>query len=223
MKTIVFEGYLKDLYPDGIKLEADTAAEAILGLQNYPGFRKSDEVLHTVKLPDFGSRDALYAPTLREEILVVPVIEGAGGGNGGILKIILGVVLIIAAAVALFFGQPQLAIGLLLAGISSIAGGIMEMMMKTPKAASIAADEKSKYIPANKNTVKIGTPIPLLYGRRKVWGHFLSFDVDAKDVGKNTTPDEPNPLPPGPAPAVGPAIITAVNPYNAVYAMFKPK
>lgn len=191
MKTIIFEGYLKNLYPNGIRLEADSPAEAILGLQNFPGFRKEDEVLHQVELPDFPSRDSIFAPTDKEEIRVVPAIAGAGGKKGGFMQIILGVVLIIAAAVILVLSGGTLgpwSIGLALAGASMLLGGIMALMMPAPKAASVVGEEKSKYIPANKNTVKVGTPIPILYGRRKVFGHFLSFDIDAKNQNEVPLP-----------------------------------
>lgn len=207
MKTIRFEGYLKELYPEGIKLEADSAAEAIAGLGNFPGFRRSDEVLHQVELPMFQSRDAIYARTELEEILVVPVEQGAGGKKGGILQVIIGVVLIIAAVVVTVISGgalTPLGVGLFLAGASMLLGGIMAMLMPTPKAASIGSEEKSKYIPANKNTVKVGTPIPILFGRRKIWGQFLSFDVDAKNLNE-TFPD------PSPAPTINtsPAAISA--------------
>lgn len=203
MKTVRFEGYLKDMYPDGIQLEAASAAEAITGLQNFPGFRKSDGVLHQVTLPMFQSRDAIFSPTGMKEILLVPVEEGAGGKKGGIFQIIIGVVLVIAAAAVLIASGGSLAgpaMGMWLAGVSMILGGIMALLMPVPKAPSVASEEKSNYIPANKNTVKVGTPIPLLFGRRKVYGHFLSFDIDSKNKGETPIPvTPPAPTAPGPA------------------------
>lgn len=197
MKTVRFEGYLKDLYPDGITLEASSPAEAILGLQTYPGFRESDEVRHHVELPKFQSRDSIYSPTDEDEILVVPVAEGAGGKKGGFFQIILGVFLIVAAAVLMVATgglATPLGIGMEMAGASLILGGVLQLLMPTPKAQSVASeDDRSKYIPANKNTVKTGTPIPLLYGRRKVFGHFLSFDIDSSGINDTPLPDVPPP------------------------------
>src|SRR5688500_11645212 len=149
------------------------------GLQNYPWCRKSNGVLHQCMRPMYRSRDAIYAKTDAETILMVPTEEGAGG-KAGIFKIIVGVVLLI-AAVAVFFSTLSLAtpisIGLAFAGASMILGGIMEMLMPVPKATSALAEEKSKYLPASRNTVKVGTPIPLLFGRGRLYGHFLSFDI----------------------------------------------
>ena len=68
-----------------------------------------------------------------------------------------------------------------------ILGGIMEMLMPVPKATSALSEDKSKYLPANKNTVKVGTPIPLLFGRGRMYGHFLSFDIDSTNHPSITT------------------------------------
>ena len=45
-----------------------------------------------------------------------------------------------------------------------------------------ADPEASKYLSANQNTTKIVTRIPLMYGFNRAYGHYISFDVDAKDV-----------------------------------------
>lgn len=87
-----------------------------------------------------------------------------------------------------------------------ILGGVLALLMSAPKATSVVAEEKSKYIPANKNTVKTGTPIPILYGRRKVYGHFLSFDVDSRVVSET----------PLPVPTPTQAIAAKVGPTGAV-------
>lgn len=213
MKTIVFEGYLHDLYPDGITLEADSPAEALYGLQNYPGFRKEDDVLYQVTLPDFPSRDAIYNRTDRTEIRVVPVLEGAGGKMGGIFQILIGVLMIVGSFFLIPI-NPYLAAGVALSGAAMILGGIMSFLMPVPKASSVASDERSKYIPANKNTVKVGTPIPILFGRRKVYGHFLSFDVDAKSKEESEVPVPTSP-------PTTKAMAVSVSPGGAVIASFK--
>ena len=66
---------------------------------------------------------------------------------------------------------------------SLAVGGLIQMLTPQPDLSVDSEDqEKSRYLPANKNTTKIGTPISLLFGRRKVYGHYLSFDVDAVDI-----------------------------------------
>ena len=53
--------------------------------------------------------------------------------------------------------------------------------------------EASRYLGAPQNTTKAGTRIPLLYGEHQAYGHYLSFDIDAKDVaaGDSSTPITP--------------------------------
>jgi predicted phage tail protein len=71
-------------------------------------------------------------------------------------------------------------------GLSLVMGGLLEMLSPAPKmdsSGNAASDpEASKYLGATQNTVKIGTRIPLLYGRHIAYGHYISFDVDAFDV-----------------------------------------
>lgn len=194
MKLIRFHGPLKALYPDGIKVEGDSAAECISALQNYPGFRESDGVIHQVELPDFMSRDALYDRTDREIIDVVPVLEGGGGKIGTYLQIIIGVVLIFtgvgAAAGTTILGMSTGT--MVMTGALMVLGGITALLMPQPKLDTTTSENnRSNYLNANKNTVKIGTRVPLIFGRRRWYGHFLSFNVSAADMAQPTVAPTP--------------------------------
>lgn len=184
MKLIRFHGHLNALYPDGIKVEGDSAAECISALQFYPGFRESDGVTHQVILPAFGSRDALYDKTDQEIIEVHPLVEGAGGKVGMYLQIIIGVVLI---ATGWGAGAGTTVLGMsgstaVMMGAMMVLGGITSLLMPQPKLDTTGTENnRSNYLSANKNTVKIGTRIPLIFGRRKWYGHYLSFNVTAMD------------------------------------------
>ena len=185
MKTIVFKGYLEKLYPDGIQVEGESAAECLSALRGFPGFRPEDEVTHTVILPEFGSRDAIYARTANPNIVVVPTIAGAGGKLGSLALIAIGSVLI-ATGWGAGLGVDILGTTILSAqalttvGVMLVLNGVVQLLMPAPEVQkSDLNEEKSNYIAANKNTVSIGTRIPLLFGRRRVWGHFLSFNITA--------------------------------------------
>jgi len=182
---LIFHGYLKGLFPGGqLEVGATSAAEAISALDGRPGFRREDGDIHQVVLPGFGSHDALQAQTDVKEIHVLPALEGEGG-NGGFLQVVIGAVLIVVGTVLTGMGNP-LGPWMVKAGWMMVAGGVLQMLMPQP---TISKDEtlRSNYLPANKNTIAIGTPIPLLVGRRKVYGQFLSFDIDAKDRGVAVT------------------------------------
>lgn len=193
MKRIVFSGHLGKMYPDGILVEGDSAAECLAGLRFYPGFRADQGDRHTVVLPHFQSRDSLYEKTDREDIIVVPVVAAAGG-KGGLFQIIIGALLVVTGIV---LNNPFL----VKAGAAMILSGVVQMLMPQPELQSESDSQRSLYLPAGRNTTKVGTRIPLLLGRRKVWGHILAFNVtatlmppaekpaDFPDGGKNFTVD----------------------------------
>lgn len=185
MKRIVFSGYLQEMYPDGIEVEAETAAEAVSALSLWPGFRPGDNVRHSVVMPQFGSRDALYSRTDEPVLLMVPM-QMVAGGRGGLFQVIIGAVLI-AVGFILGPGTPWGA-GLIKVGAALMIGGVIQMLMPQPELGSTSQEEKSAYLPAGRNTTKVGTRIPLLFGRRRVWGHFLSVNVTAANKPQPTKP-----------------------------------
>lgn len=201
-KKIIFRGYLQQMYPEGILLEADSAAEALEGLRMYPGFREEDaphpEFHHALILPDFQSLDAFYAPTDRQEILVEPFLAGSGGKRGAWLQIGIGIALVafaapLGAAVAGLSagaaGASAAAIAaastnIVMAGAMMILGGLVSILMPQPAmSGSGNVDDKSNYLGGSGgNTVASGTPIPLLLGTHKCSGHYLSFNITATNL-----------------------------------------
>ena len=186
MKTLIFQGYLRELYPDGIKVNARSANEAISLLGNFPGFRTEDGVIHHVFMPDFPTKDAFMSSTELEVLTVSPVtgvqtrgIEGSGGSgkSSAWIQIIVG-------AVLMYFSYGTVGYEMVFtAGLGLVLGGMLQLMMKQPSKALNENDPRSNYMPANKNTVAVGTTIPLLFGRRKVYGHIISFNVTATNLG----------------------------------------
>jgi len=194
MKRIILHGHLKKLHPDPIEVEAESVADAIKILKFIPELQPADGQPWPVTIQGVNTQGQLFAPTDVEEIHVYPRTGGAGG-KGGLLQILLGITLI---AVALFFpgafaaGTMLGGLGvtkgmLLLTGAMMVLGGVMQMLMPVPETDST---EGSLYLGAGVNTVRIGTRIPILYGTRKVGGHYLSFDVDAKDIALEGDPNE---------------------------------
>lgn len=195
MKRIILHGHLKKLHPDPIEVEAESVAEAIKILKFVPELQPSDGQPWPVTIQGINTQGQLFAPTEIEEIHVYPRTSGAGG-KGGLLQILLGITLI---AVALFappaafaaegmLGMLGISKGMLLmTGAMMVLGGIVQMLMPVPETDST---EGSLYLGAGVNTVRIGTRIPILYGTRKIGGHYLSFDVDAKDIALEGDPNE---------------------------------
>ncbi len=179
MKTLKFHGSLEALCPEGFTCEANTVAEAVSALRLHPSFNPRSGKRYTVSIEGFGSKDSLYTPTDVEVIHVHPAMVGAGGK--GVMQTIMGAVLIVVGVVLDVFSYGTAGNAFIAAGIGMMAGGIIQMLMPSPSSTG-QSDEKSRYLSGAKNTVAIGTRIPLVYGRRKVYGHYISFNTDATDL-----------------------------------------
>lgn len=187
-KRIIFHGYLRERCPEPIELDVESAAEAVKAVQSQTDALKPEpgRMRHQIRVVGFDTPEELAATTDVEEIHIVPDLSG----GKGFFKIVLGAALIglafvtggasIAAAGALeatWWGSMMLGMG-----ASLILGGIMEMISPAPKMDLQPLEqnpEPSKYLGTPKNTVAIGTRIPMIYGEHLAYGHYLSFDVDS--------------------------------------------
>lgn len=185
MKKVILHGYLAELHPDPIVVHATSAAEAIASLQLIPAFDPKKGKQHTVMVTGFDSKDALYDHTSVEEIHLHPVMAGSGGKFG---RIIIGAILVVVGAILTYFGFGNIGVPMMQMGASMVIGGIINLLMNQKQPDSTNDQMKSQYIPANRNTVNIGTRIPMIYGRAKAYGHFLSFDVDSRDMSSSPEP-----------------------------------
>jgi predicted phage tail protein len=192
LKRVFLHGPLREKWPEPFECDAKTAAEAI------NAFCLQTKVLNPVpgqhrpvfQVVGFEDPRLLFTNTTVEDIHLVPAMMG--GAKGGFLQIILGVALIAASFIPGLNAVTLPLMGsmssmLLSMGMKFILGGLMSFLSPAPTLDSSPSDqdpEPSKYLGAPKNTVKIGTRIPILYGEVKIGGHYLSFDIDAKDTSK---------------------------------------
>ena len=119
-----------------------------------------------------------------ETFHILPAFFGSKKG-GGFFQILIGAVLI--AASFAFPAGALIGSTLMSMGASMVLGGLLSFMAPSPNRNDQnnqkgSDPEASKYLAATGNTTAHGTRIPVVYGRFKVYGHFLSFNVDAKDV-----------------------------------------
>lgn len=179
-KKIILHGHLVEKYPREIVVEAASVAEALHSLSTIDELTPPNGEPWPIIVREVDNEIALYSDTSLEEIHVYPRMGGAK--KGGLLQIILGVVMI-ALAVSTG-GITALGItegSMILAGGMMVVGGLLQMLIPTPKGRDGDGDTSSKYLGASGNTVKIGTHITIAYGTNKIGGHYLSFDVDAVD------------------------------------------
>lgn len=178
LRKVYLHGYLAAFHDGPITMAGDTVAELVEGVtRQVEGFRPDPiNGRHRVKVAGYDTEDSLHTqlgPEV-EEIHLVPQLSG--GKKGGLLQILLGAVLI---GVGFLLGAGTLVGSMMMkVGALALLGGLTALLAPKPETDS---DEKtrSQYLGTPKNTVKIGTRIPILYGEHLVYGHYLSFDINA--------------------------------------------
>ena len=178
-RRVYLHGSLKAIHPHPIEIEASTIAEAIRHVTLLlPGFRPNAKTGRR-QIQAVGCKTVEdYFSVGDEEVHLLPAFHG--GKNGGFLQIVIGAVLIAASFIP-GIGQV-LAPVLLKVGITMLLGGVLQLLT-APDRDRGGKQKKSQYLGSPRNTVDIGTRIPILYGRRKVGGHYLSFNISAVHAG----------------------------------------
>lgn len=186
---VYLHGYMKDFHDGPIEVHAETAGDAISKVtRQLPGFAP-DPVRgrHRIAVLGFDNEDDFHK-SLRDvtELHVMPQFNG--GKNGGLLQILLGVALV---AVGYFTFGATSWLGSMLMKVGAIAalGGIAAMLAPTPEE-DTSEQKQSGYLGAPKNTTQIGTRIPILYGEHQVFGHILSFDINALEFEVKENEDD---------------------------------
>ena len=174
-------------------LAVDSCAEAISALSAIlPGF---DQYMR-----DSQSRGLTFAPFIGkrnigfnemsqpipdgEEFRIAPII--IGNKNGGLFQTILGAAMIVAGVVASFIpGGQAVSPYLVAAGISTAAGGVMQML--SPQATGMKIREDDANAPSYAfgqpvNTTAQGNIVGVLYGEREIGGAIISAGIIANEV-----------------------------------------
>ncbi len=178
---IYLHGKYASLLPGGYAdIFAESAAEGIEALTSQIAeFRKGARKVLTAV--GYDSEEALREKKTIAELHLVPSFNG---GNS-VLKIVIGVVLIVASiltynAYGASFGVSMLAS----MGVSLVLGGLLELMAPRRSTTALSASDPaaSLYLGAPKNTVKIGTPIPIFYGETMIAGQYLSYNLSTAEL-----------------------------------------
>lgn len=121
------------------------------------------------------------------DIRIAPVMEGAK--KAGIFQTILGAVMIVAGLALGPVGWgivgAGFANGLIIGGITSMAGGIYQMLSPQPKGLQMRDDPDNKPSYAfggAVNTLAMGNPVAILYGEREIGGAIISAGVISEDI-----------------------------------------
>ena len=176
-------------------LEADvaTAAEAVRMLAaNFPGLEKHMADQHyrvTVGSYDL-TLDEIHDPAGQQDIMIVPVIAGAGAVG----KILLGAALIVGAfftggaTIGLFgLAAPVLVSSVLFkVGALLVLGGVAQLLSPVPTIPQGAGSDNDPRKTFNfsgiQQTSRQGVPVPCVYGLTLVGSVVISAGVDTVQV-----------------------------------------
>lgn len=199
IRRIVLHGELRKLVPGGIvELEAETVKDAVemLCVLHKEALRpNAKDGRKRFAVAGFSTKESLTEKTHLETIHIVPSFNA---GKSKFVQILVGVVLIAAAfipgvggLVLYGAGASAVTMGSVLIGIgaSLVLGGILQLLMPQPQIDGGTNVDNSKYLGAPGNTVRIGTRRPIGFGRYRVYGHYLSYNVSSEEFSYGNGPD----------------------------------
>ncbi|MCR2775562.1 tail assembly protein [Enterobacter kobei] len=195
LTTIRLYGALGARFGRVHKLAVQTSAEAVKalcinfdGLEDYLMNAKKDGMTFAV----FRGKRNIGVQDFQElagdsDIRIAPVMEGAK--KAGMFQTILGAVMVVAGLALGPVGWGVVgagfANGLIIGGITSMAGGIYQMLSPQPKGLQMRDDPDNKPSYAfggAVNTIAMGNPVALLYGEREIGGAIISAGIVAEDI-----------------------------------------
>lgn len=174
-------------------LAVDSCAEAISALSAIlPGFdqyMRDSQYRGLTFAPFIGKRNIGFNEMSQpipdgEEFRIAPII--IGNKKGGLFQTILGAAMIVAGVVASFIpGGQAVSPYLVAAGISTAAGGVMQML--SPQATGMKIREDDANAPSYAfgqpvNTTAQGNIVGVLYGEREIGGAIISAGIIANEV-----------------------------------------
>lgn len=192
LKTIRLYGKLGALFGRVHRLHVESCSEAIRALcVTLEGFEQymRDSKSMGIRFACFkGKRnvgvDQLALGLGDDDFRIAPIVAGAK--KGGIFQTILGAVMIVAGVVASFIPGAQAAAPYLIAGgISTMAGGVIQLLTPQPPGMSQRedADNKPSYAFGQPvNTTAQGNPVGILWGEREVGGAVIGAGIIANEV-----------------------------------------
>lgn len=192
LKTIRLYGKLGALFGRVHRLHVESGSEAIRALcATVEGFEQymRDSKAFGVRFACFKGKRNIALDDLAmglgdEDFRIAPV--PAGAKKAGVFQTILGAVMVVAGIVASFIPGAQAAAPYLIAsGISTMAGGVIQLLSPQPTGLSTGqdADNKPNYaFGAPVNTTAQGNPVAAFWGEREIGGAVISAGIIANEV-----------------------------------------
>ncbi len=201
LKTMTLSGALAKKFGKMHRYNVSDLREMLRAMcATVPGFKKyvSNAHLNGVRFAFYSGSsniglDEFDMSRGADSYRMVPVIEGRK--NGGVLQVVIGAVALVAAyftagaSLTAFGLSTAAATGVTTAltgiGISMMLGGVVSLLTPQPKynigSASSTDNQPNYAFGAPVNTVAMGYPVPLLYGRREIGGAIISAGIFSSD------------------------------------------
>ena len=186
-----------------LKADLATTAEVVrMLIVNFPALEvhMADQHYKVLVGDTSLTLDDLHSPIGQEEIKIVPVVVGAGGGAGRILAgaALIGLSFVSLGAgtafagigsSALFGGTAAAGIGstfLATTGLALLLGGVAQLISPvpaTPQGADTQQDPRKSFsFSGIQNTSRGGTPVPIVYGKTLTGSVVISAGIDTVQV-----------------------------------------
>jgi predicted phage tail protein len=185
MITIQLHGDIAKLYTKQIKVAARTIREALNALQLIPELNPNNtQKRFLCQVKECTQSSSLDEPievntlNITSESVIYPK-DVCGSGNNPNVRIVIGIVLLV-VAYYLPSSWAFMANALTGAGAGLIIGGVAELL--NPLKKDDDEDNKNYSITNYQNTVKSGTPIPIILGRHKHGGHIFSLNAVSRET-----------------------------------------
>lgn len=208
-RNVYLEGELGERFGSHCYINAPTVGDALKLIDvNNTGFRQYLIDCHEkgigfaidVAQNEIEYEDELLLPLHEGDITITPVPEGGGGGFKKVLMAAVIIAALYVGGAAILAGQGAIgapglmsAIGALGAPGYIVAGlavniamtGLTEMMAPDP---SVDADQEQSYLfNGMEQNVISGDPVPVLYGKLKVPGQPVNFEIKNSTGGRGVT------------------------------------
>ena len=178
---IFLHGHLKEkIGADFVYTEARTAYEALKSIGTR--YRKAlkaplDLGKWKVTLKDYDTKEKLMGMIRHNVLHLYPMFRTAK--SAGVGQMIIGAVLIIIGAILIYTGVGgSLGSYMIKAGISLMLGGALSLIM-APDLSTADGQTKDQYLGAADHTTAAGTRIPFGYGKYRITGHYISYNISS--------------------------------------------
>lgn len=185
---VIFHGALKRICPDEYKVDVSTPAEAIRAVTNQfkDKLIRKDGQRFVCSVKECPRDVDLNSCVRSEELNIYPAFCVSGGGNqrkGGLINMVIGSVLITVGVVMMVSGVgTAFAPSIIIAGVGMFLGGLANYLFPMKDTSNDSNNpDSSRVFGNNGNTTKIGTRIPVGYGKYKISGQYLSINTLATD------------------------------------------